>query len=334
MAALFLLSACGGGGGEPIIRDAAFLPVYRYELKQDADSIEPLQLAVTWEGASQVFAVRFAGTAGMTGLFDRVVGVTSIASGSELSAETSLAAGPVAAFRCVVSTGIEVAPTGEFSAGAWRVIAGGDTIRIDVVSGGVELSLNDGASAFFGWSDFTELFAPGTAAPGWQQAASASFQFLRIATLQAGMVFTALVDAARVSFTSTPDVQACSAFPGGPPDGVLNQGERVLTWLGSANLGFNRRFTDCWVDLTGSDQDYLYRGEIALTGWRASNDVRNRLVFIGFGGDEFGVRVPGGVSYMSLGLARTVPGASGSSGFDPAARYTTSGGFAASFVEP
>jgi hypothetical protein len=269
----------------------------------------------------------------MTGLFDRALGVTSIAPGSELSAATSFAAGPVAAFRSVVSAEIELAPTGEFSAGAWRVIAGGDTIRVDIVPGGVELALNDGASSFFGWPDFAALFAPGTAAPGWQQAASASFQFLRIATLQTRMVFMALSDAARASFTNAPDVQACSAFPVGPPDGVLNQGERVLTWLGSASLGFNWRFTDCWADLAGSDQDYLYRGEIALTGWRASSDLRNRLVFIGFGGDEF-ERVPGGVSYMNLDLARTVSDASGGSSLDPAAHYTVSGGFVASFAAP
>jgi hypothetical protein len=331
-AALLLLAACGDG--EPIIRDAAFLPVYRYELRQDADSPGSLELAVTWEGSPHVFSVRFAGATGMTGLIDSALGVTSIAPGSELSAETSFTAGPVAAFRFVVSAEIELAPTGEFSAGAWRVIAGEDTIRVEIVPGGVELSLNDGASSFFGWPDFTALFAPGTAVPGWQQAASASFQFLLIATLQTRMVFVALSDAARVSFTNTPDVQACSAFPVGPPDGVLNQGERVLTWLGSANLGFNWRFTDCWTDLAGSDQDYLYRGEIALTGWRASNDLRNRLVFIGFGGDQFGARVPGGVSYMNLGLARTVSGPSGVSSLDPAAQYTVSGGFAASFVAP
>jgi len=333
-ASVFLVSSCGGGDGEPIIRDAAFLPVYRYELKQDADSPEPLELTVTWEESSHVFSIRFSGATGMTGLLDRSLGVTTIAPGSEFSAETSIEAGPIAAFRAVVSTGIDVAPTGEFSAGGWMVIADGDTVRVDIVPCGVDVSLNDGASLFFGWSDFNELFAPGTAAPGWQQAASASFQFLRIATLEARMVFTALVDAARVSFTSTPDIQTCSAFPGGPPVGVLNQGERVLTWLGSADLGFNWRFTDCWMELPGSDQDYLYQGEIALTGWRASNNLRNDLVFIGFGGDEYGNRVPGGVAYMALGLARVTPGPSGSSSLDPAARYTVRGGYAAGFVEP
>jgi len=67
-ASVFLVSSCGESDGEPIIRDAAFLPVYRYELKQDADSRDPLELTVTWAGSSQVFSVRFAGPTGMTGL--------------------------------------------------------------------------------------------------------------------------------------------------------------------------------------------------------------------------------------------------------------------------
>jgi hypothetical protein len=125
------------------------LPVYRYELKQDADSPDPLELVVTWEGDPHVFSIRFTGPAGLTGLFDRV----------------------------------------------------------DVV----------------------------------------------------------------------PDVQACSTFLVGPPDGVLIQGERVLTWLGSADLGFNWCFTDCWVDLArtvpglspGSSIDpaaqYTVRGGFAVS---------------------------------------------------------------------
>jgi hypothetical protein len=331
------LAACGCGGGEdPIIRDSTFLPVYRYQIEQDRDSEDQLELSVRWDGIQYVFAVRFSGPYGLTGLYDRSSGVTSIVPDSELTVETSYASPLIGAFRALVIEEIATMPTGEFSAGAWMIVAGNDTVRIDVASGtgGVALSLNGGTAVSFEWPKFAELFAPGSAAPTWQQAASASFHVLRIAALQARTAFAALVDATRVSFTNTPDVRSCSMFPGAPPPDVLNTGERVLTWLGSADLGFDLRFTDCWVDLAGEDQDYLYHGEIALTGWRSSGDGSNRLIFVGFGGDEFGNRVPGGVSYLDLDFARTVPNSAGGSDFDPAADYTLSGGFAIGFVQP
>lgn len=335
LAAALAVSGCGGSE-DPIIRSSTFLPVYRYHIEQDRDSEDQLEFSVQWDGTRYVFSVRFSGSDGLTGLYDRSSGVTSIAPGSELTVETGDGAPLIGAFRAVVIEEIATLPTGEFSDGAWMIVAGNDTVRIDVASGisGVALSLNGGTAVSFEWPDFAELFAPGSAAPTWQQSASASFQFLRIAALQARTVFAVLVDATRVSFTDTPDVRSCSMFPGAPPPGVLNTGERVLTWLGAADLGFDLRFTDCWVDLAGEDQDYLYHGEIALTGWRSSGDGSNRLIFVGFGGDAFGNRVPGGVAYLDLAFSRTVPNSAGGSDFDPAADYTLSGGFAIGFVQP
>lgn len=335
LAAALAVSGCGGSE-DPIIRSSTFLPVYRYHIEQDRDSEDQLEFSVQWDGTRYVFSVRFSGSDGLTGLYDRSSGVTSIAPGSELTVETGDGAPLIGAFRAVVIEEIATLPTGEFSDGAWMIVAGNDTVRIDVASGisGVALSLNGGTAVSFEWPDFAELFAPGSAAPTWQQSASASFQFLRIAALQARTAFAVLVDATRVSFTDTPDVRSCSMFPGAPPPGVLNTGERVLTWLGAADLGFDLRFTDCWVDLAGEDQDYLYHGEIALTGWRSSGDGSNRLIFVGFGGDAFGNRVPGGVAYLDLAFSRTVPNSAGGSDFDPAADYTLSGGFAIGFVQP
>jgi len=336
VAATACVPACGGSE-DPIIRSTTFLPAYRYEMRQDADSVAPLEMAVVWNGTPYRIAIRFSGSGGLMGFYQRQSGVSTIAPASELTAETSLATPLIGAFRASVLAEIALTPAGDFSAGTWTVFAGNDTVRVVVVTGadaGVGLALNGGTSAFFTWPDFAGLFAPGSSAPAWQQAASASFRFLQIAALQARLAFTALVDATRVSFTNAPDVQRCDLFPGAPPPGVLAQGERVLTWLGSASLGFDLQFTDCWDDSTGDNLDYLYHGAVALSGWRASNDLDNRLVFIGFGGDEFGERVPGGIAYRDTRLARTLAATSGDREFDPAADYVLSGGFAIRFVQP
>lgn len=333
-AAAALTQACGGSGGgeDPIIRESTFLPVYRYELRQDADSEAELLLSALWDGSPYEFSIRFSGSTGLAGLFDRTAGVTSIAPGSELTVDTNRATPLLGAFRASVTAEIVTTTAGEYSAGNWTVALGVDSVDVSV-DAGVRVSLNGGPATAFDWVDFESLFGPGSVAPDWQQAASASYRFLRLAALQTGMHFTALLDAADVSFTNSPGIRNCSAFPGAPPDAMLAQGERVLAWLGSADIGFELRFTDCWIDAAGDAQDYLYRGAIDLAGWRASNDRNNRLIFLGFGGDEFGSRVPGGVRYADLGLARTLP-SSGGYVLDPAASYTLGGGFAISFVAP
>lgn len=338
IATVICIPACGGGGGgQPIIRDSTFLSMYRYEIRQDADSADLLELAVLWDGTPYLFSLRFSGSSGLTGLYNRDSGVTSIAPGSELTVETSLATPLIGAFQIVVIAEIATTSTGEFSTGTWMITMGNNTVQVEVASvtnAGVSLSLNDSTAVFFDWPGFADLFGPGSVAPDWQQAAAASFRFLQIAAVQARTIFTTLVDAASVSFTNAPDVRNCSMFPDTPPPGVLNEGERVLTWLGSADLGFDLLFSDCWVDLTGEDQDYLYDGEMTLTGWRSSSDFSNRLGFIGFGGDEFGARVPGGVSYRELGFAHTVSNSSGGIDIDATANYILRGGFAIGFVDP
>lgn len=321
------VSGCGGGGGEPLIRETTWLNAYRYELSQSAASPDRLALAVQWDGARYVFDLRFPRTSGLTGRYDRGSGVISIASGSELTADASPEVSFGGALQTAVTADITWMPGGEFESGTWTVAFADDIVRVDVASGaapGVNLGLNGGATVFLGWQEFAGVFAPGSSAPAWQQAASAAFGFLRFAMGQVDLAFTTLEDAARVSFTNTPDVSACDRLSGAPPPGVLNQGERVLTWLGSADLGFHLRFTDCWANLAGEAQDYLYDGEIELARWRAVSDLSNRLVSLSFGS----------VTYLDLGLAGTVPNASGGIDLDSAQNYTLSGGFAVGFHEP
>lgn len=332
-----LLAGCGGGGdGEPIIRESTFLAAYRYELRHDADSRSPLLLATQWGDTPCEFSLRLEEAAGLRGLYSTAGGVANIDRGSVLVADTC-AATAMGTLRADVTSDLVTASTGAFTSGAWNVHSGADSVAVVVVSaagGGVELRLNGGPSEFFGWPEFAGLFAADSAAPGWQQAASASLQFLRVTLSQVEMTFTALVDAKEAAFTSTPLVRRCSRFPGLPPAGVAVQGERAMSWRGSADLGFDLQFTDCWDDAPGDDQDYLYRGSVSLGGWRASSDGSNRLVFVGFGGDSFGSRVPGGVQYQSLTLDRATANGSGGHVLDPDTAFTLRGGFAVGFVEP
>jgi hypothetical protein len=320
-----------------MIRDSTFLATYRYELRHDTDSRPPLRLATQWGEASRVFSLAFDEAAGVTGAYATTGGVASVTRGSSFVADTSDATPQIGVLRSVVTADITTASTDEFAGGAWTVRFGTETVAVTVASGGtagVNVSLDGGPAEFIAWQDFRQLFAPGSMAPAWQQAASASFQFLSLTLSQVETTFVALVDAARASFTSAAYARDCSAFPVSPPAGVLLQGERVMTWLGSADQGFDLRFADCWQDLAGDGRDYLYRGSAALSGWRAANDGRNRLVFVGFGGDAFGSRVPGGVGYRNLALDRTEAAPTGGHVLDPERSYTLSGGFALGFTEP
>ena len=333
-----LLAGCGGGGdGEPIVRDSTLLAAYRFEVRHDADAVAPLRVETQWGPTSRVFSMSFDEGAGLMGRYESSNGVASMEQGAIFAADTGGATPAIDAFRAVVTADIIMAPTGGFASGAWDVRFGTDTVTVTVVSNpaaGVALSLNGAPTQFFAWPEFQRLFSPGSAAPPWQQAASASLYFLQLTLSQVRMSFVALRDATDAAFRNTALSRNCSRFPVAPPTGVLNQGERVMTWLGSANQGFDLRFTDCWDDAAGDSQDYLYRGAVALSGWRAANDAANRLVFLGFGGDEFGARVPGGVTYRGLALDRTMAAGAGGHLLDVDHAHALSGSVAIGFQEP
>lgn len=335
-ALLFL--GCGSGGGEdPIIRSATFLDEYRYQLGNDADSSPQLFLSTISNGFAIRLALDFSQVSGLAGNYNWISDYRSIDAGSAMLVETSIYTPVIGAFRVEVSADISAAADGAFLEGAWRVYTGTDIVDVVVVSdtqAGVTLQRNGGDVVNFNWPDFIMLFYVGSISPTWQQAASASFQLMRLMLGQVVMAFDALRGAASASFSTTPYVRACDAFSGTVPSGVLLQGERVLTWLGSADLGFDLRFIDCWDNRPGVDEDYLYRGALELSGWRAANDGSNRLIFVGFGGDEFGSRVPGGIEYRELRL--DLAGSFGIAGLPmlSSAPWFLDGGYAIGFATP
>jgi hypothetical protein len=336
-AAACLLSGCGGGGGgDPIIRESTFLPQYHFRLLHDADAPGPLEVTTPWGPDTRIFLVQLTTAGGVEGDYDSNSGVSSIASRSAMQVDTTDAIPDVGNISIEVTADIFPAGSGEFASGAWTVRYGTDMVTVSVVSNpspGVELGLNGGPAEFIAWPAFTQLFAPGSATPEWQQAASASFQFLQLLLPQARLAFQALRDSTDAAFTTTPLVRDCGLFPVAPPDGVLLQGERVMAWLGSANQGFDLVLTDCWDDTAAGGPDYLYRGGVDLRGWSASNDFDNRLTFIGFGIDFF-ERQSGGVTYRDLRLDRTVVDGSGAHRLDDSLSMTLAGNVAGGFAPP
>lgn len=128
----------------------------------------------------------------------------------------------IGTIRADITSDLIAASTGEFTDGTWAVRSGADAVVVTAVSGadvGVDLSLNGGSPEFFGWPEFAGLFAADSTVPAWQQAASASFQLLRLTLSQVEMTFAALVDAKEASFTSVSLVKSCSRFPTSPPTG-------------------------------------------------------------------------------------------------------------------
>jgi hypothetical protein len=333
---LLATAGCGGGGSDPGIRDSTFLPAYDYFVRHDADAPGPWRFATVWGDTPCVYSVRFGAAPGLAGRFQTASGVASVASGVVLAVEGCPGVTPFARLDVTVGSELVRTQTGDFSAGAWEVLSDSELVRVTVSPGaaGVSLQRGNDAAVALGWAEFDALFASDSMAPAWQVGAAASYHFMQLSLLQVEMAFSALVDVSDVAFTNTPKALPCNAFSA-PPPGVLARGERVLTWLGSADLGFDLLFTDCWDDEPGDRQDYLYRGGLTLSGWRARADYLGSgpLRFTGFGGDD-SVRVPGGVTYRDARLSRVVLQATGPAMIDPERSYTVRGGFAVGFAQP
>lgn len=333
---LLAMAGCGAGGSDPGIRSSTFLATYDYAIRHDADAPGPWRFATAWGDEPCVFTVRLGALPGLAGRFQTASGVASVASGAVLAVDGCPGVTPFARVEATVASELLRTQAGVFSAGAWEVRSDSELVRVTVSSGaaGVSLQRGNDPAVTLGWAEFDALFASDSVAPAWQVGAAASFHFMQLSLLQVEMAFSALVDVSDVAFTNTPRALPCSAFSA-PPSGVLARGERVLTWLGSADLGFDLLFTDCWDDEPEDRQDYLYRGGLTLSGWRARADYLGSgpLRFVGFGGDD-GVRVPGGVTYRDARLSRVVPQAAGPALIDPERSYTVSGAFAAGFAQP
>jgi hypothetical protein len=196
-----------------------------------------------------------------------------------------------------LNTDLDAEPT----SGTFDVVAGDETATVNVVANGVELSLNGGAATFYTWDDYDNILDD-PMAEAWQQRAALAGGAMQFIFEQMFAVADQL-DELEASVEG-PIATSCDMFDGTPPDGVLGQGENVLTWLGATSadsmLGsiFDWEFTDCWT----SDNDQLANGLIQFQNYIEEVNASNVLVRIGFGPTA---DMDGGIVFVGWTLSDT-----------------------------
>ena len=228
-------------------------------------------------------------------------------------------------FAVTMTAALDADVGSEPTSGAFDVVAGDETATVNVVANGVELSLNGGAVNSYSWDEYFNLLDDPTAET-WQQRASLAGGALRFIFDTVFDVSDKLDDLEET--VAFPVAENCDMFDGTPPEGVLAQGEHVLTWLGAGSdtmLGsiFDWEFTDCWT----SDDDQLANGLIQFQNYIEEIDASNTLVRIGFapsGGES------GGIVFVGWTLSDTSVD-QGVYMIDHANDLTVSGGFSLVF---
>ena len=335
----FALTGCGGSSGDPIIRDMRMYDIYQFQIRNDADSPVPLTLTTSDPWTASSISLSFGMPSGLMGVYNRRTGLGGVHAGSRMLVTATPGSYLLAGFSVETITDISSTSNGDFLSGAWLVLFGSDVIDVLVRPEqlGVRLQLNADEPLDLGWQAFSALYQQGSTAPNWQQAASASFQFLGLMLAQVGLTLDVQEGAIDASFGDTPLVRHCDSFPASPPAGVLLQGERVLTWLGFGVGGrgtYDLSMTDCWLDRAGDRDDYLYRGNIAFSGWQASGERGSEwLSYLGFGDDLY-EGTPGGVRYLDMQLDLANLDDTGGYVLRSDRSVSLSGGFAAGFSSP
>lgn len=189
--------------------------------------------------------------------------------------------------------------------GAFNVIIPGETVTVNIIATGVQISLNGGVAVEYTWDEFEALFEDDVQET-WQRRASlasAAFEFM----YELFFTVTDALDELELVTLSNPTTAMCDMFTGSPPAGVLAQGNTTITWLGSGELAdgddFDWRFNQCWFDDATDIIDELVDGVITLENYTESVDSSTNTLFeIGFGGLS---GQPGGVSF-DLTISDTV----------------------------
>ena len=333
-----LLSGCGGGGGsDEVVADIPDLPptilsTYNFEIggvqagtdmtvdvggqfRVGVDLGDTLRGSVNLQvnSPTDVSFLDFVTNAGSTmavtvaGTETNLDGVFTINVTSEVIADSY------------------VEPT----SGAFEVVTATEITTVTIVLSGVELSLNGAAPIAFSWEDYDNLLDDAQAET-WQRRASlagGTFGFIFDRMFE----IADLLDGLEQTESATPIVTACDEFPGTPPDGVLLQGEHVLTRLGSGEDltpgdVFDWTFTNCWFE----SSDSLIDNFLQMQNYIEVIDAGNTLTRIGFGPDN---NVSGGVLYFDWSVAETDEN-QGVYMIDPADRIEVNGGFSMIFTQP
>ena len=338
-ASAVLVSGCGGGGGNgggPDI-DIPELPptvlsAYNFEIGGVQAGMDMtvdvggqfqvgIDLGDTMTGSvnlqvnspTDVIFLDFVTDAGST------MDLALAASGTELDGEFTIN------ITSEVTAGINDEPT----SGAFEVVTADDVTTITFLANGVELSLNGAAAIALSWDDYDDLLEDEQAVT-WQRRASLAGGALAF-VFERMFEIADLLDELDETESATPIVNACDAFPGTPPAGVLVQGEHVFTRLGSGeDLSpgdvFDWTFTNCWF----ADANSLIDNFIQMQNYIEVIDASNTLTRIGFGPDN---NIGGGVLYFDWSVADTVEN-QGVYTIDPVDRVVINGGFSMLFTQP
>jgi hypothetical protein len=183
------------------------------------------------------------------------------------------------------------------TSGAFDVAFLFDTVSVNVVADGVQLSLNGGQAVAYTWDEYDKLIDDDTQEP-WLQVASVAggaIEFL----YEYFFNVADILDELELATMTNPLVDSCDMFTGTPPANVLAQGEVTVTWTGSGELSdgddFNWQFTQCWIDDPNDPMDDLLDGAVLLENYTETVDFNTNTLFeIGFGGLS---GQPGGVIF-------------------------------------
>ncbi len=220
--------------------------------------------------------------------------------------------------------------------GGIHISSGEGFIMVSIVSqAGVNVSLNEGAPAYFTWDEFDGLV--GSDAPAWQQQASFAAFIVRFVFSQLDFVIGSitLITDNDSELSSTDVLIDGDTFPGTPPAGFDAKGTLTLSNTeGDVGPGgsFSAVFDDYWVNDASDDIDELYSGRVDLVGYLEDvdeNDITRAIGFIPDPGD------PGGVFFdEGLTIYETVESAPGVFTIDDTSAITITGRYSIMFYEP
>jgi hypothetical protein len=338
-----ILATGGGGGGDDGFDggddgDVNILPTYGYSISALPDE-SPLMVALDTTEGIYLISVDFSDTlsgtvdTGFVGEDDVVLPGRIIEAGSHIAIDSDAGQTLLGAFTVTVIEDVEFTFDNPPSSGAVAVEFETESIRAQIVSGGVELSLNGGTATFFGWDAFDDVLGD-SMAPDWQRRGALGLSGLDFVYEQALGVVDALNLIDDFLASSNPLEQMCDSFMGTPPVGVLTQGMFTLTWLGSGSVqpgdDFRWQFTDCWVDDPFDDVDQVLNGGIDLLGYTSVESGGN-LTRTGF---EPYLMSDGGVVFDNFETVEVVEDGLGNFAIEPGTRVTLNGGFVVVFFAP
>ena len=232
-------------------------------------------------------------------------------------------------FRVSIVTDIEAA-VGEPPTSGMLMLQHPESLgfSVAILADGVELQFFGGEEQYT-WEEFAALLDDELADP-WTRHASLAVGVIEFLVEQFFNVADILDDLEQLP-ANNPYIETCDMFTGGPPQGVLPQGEFTITWLGSGELSdgddFSWAFTNCW----SQDDEELLDGTVTLEDYTESVDFNTGVLFnIGFGG--LGAGESGGVIF-DLTFSETVEG-QGVWTIPADGVITVSGGFVLNIQQP